>query len=195
MPRSFVYKVGREGSDIRDEDLIRAVLEGGPEHYRPFVQAYGQYIYRTVYAVLQSPHDAEDVTQEVLLQIYRSLPEYRMEGLKTWITRIAVNRAIDHKRKMQRQQETIQDHDQLVRQDTAPAAESEAIREVHRQQVRQLIEQLPSNYREVVSAYYMEGKTYEQIATETGLEIKSVESRLYRARHWIKQRWRKEDLE
>jgi len=175
--------------------LIRAVLEGGPEQFRPFVQAYGQYIYRTVFAVLQSPHDAEDVTQEVLLQIYRFLPEYRMEGLKTWMTRIAVNRAIDCKRKKMRQPESIQDHDHLDGQDFVPDAESEAIRAVSRQQVRQLIDQLPSNYREVVSAYYMEGKSYEQIATETGLEIKSVESRLYRARNWIKQRWRREDFE
>lgn len=161
------------------------------------MQAYGHYIYRTVFAVLQSPHDAEDVTQEVLLQIYRSLPEYRMEGLKTWITRIAVNRAIDYKRKQMRRPESIQEHAliDLERQTTVPAAEAEAIQVVHRQHIRHLVEQLPANYREVVSAYYLEGKSYEQIATETGLEMKSVESRLYRARNWIKRRWRKEDFE
>lgn len=64
-----------------------------------------------------------------------------------------------------------------------------------RRQLREQVEQLPANYREVVTAYYMEDKSYEQIAAETGLERKSVESRLYRARSWMKRNWRKEDFE
>lgn len=175
--------------------------EGGPEHYGPFVQAYGPYIYRTVFAVLHSPHDAEDVTQEVLLQIYRSLPDCRLDGLKTWITRIAVNRAIDFKRSKARRPEELSDSEAMsekMHDDAAaamPAAELVAIKQADRRQVRERVEEMPENYREVINAYYMEDKSYEQIAAETGLERKSVESRLYRARSWMKRRWRKEDFE
>lgn len=174
--------------------------EGGPEHYGPFVQAYGPYIYRTVFAVLHSPHDAEDITQEVLLQIYRSLPDCRLDGLKTWITRIAVNRAIDFKRSKARRPEELSDSEAMserMHEDTAavPAAELVAIEQADRQQVRERVEEMPGNYRKVVTAYYMDDKSYEQIAAETGLERKSVESRLYRARSWMKRHWRKEDFE
>lgn len=175
--------------------------EGGPEHYGPFVQAYGPYIYRTVFAVLHSPHDAEDITQEVLLQIYRSLPDCRLDGLKTWITRIAVNRAIDFKRSKARRPEELSDSEAMsekMHDDAAaamPAAELVAIKQAHRRQVRERVEEMPENYREVINAYYMEDKSYEQIAAETGLERKSVESRLYRARSWMKRHWRKEDFE
>ena len=174
--------------------------KGGPEQYGPFVQAYGPYIYRTVFAVLHSPHDAEDVTQEVLLQIYRSLPSCRLDGLKTWITRIAVNRAIDFKRSRARRPEELTDReemsDKLHEDDVSmPAAEQVAILQEGRQQVRERVEEMPANYREVINAYYMEDKSYEQIAAETGLERKSVESRLYRARSWMKRHWRKEDFE
>lgn len=183
---------------------------GGPEEYRPFVQAYGSYIYRTVYAVLQSPHDAEDVTQEVLLQIYRSLPNCRLDGLKTWMTRIAVNRAIDYKRRRTRRPEQLlgdreepdllsgvnRPLDQAVRDaSTAPAAEEIAMTEERRRFLRERVSGMPNHYREVVEAFYMEDKSYEQIAVETGLERKSVESRLYRARSWMKRHWRKEDFE
>lgn len=198
LPCTSSIGVEKEGNEIRDigqKDWIQAVLEGGPEHFRPFVQAYGPYIYRTVFAVLQSPHDAEDVTQEVLLQIYRSLPEYRMEGWKTWITRIAVHRAIDYKRMKMRRPEMFQDSELLEGQAAAPDAETEALQRVQRQQVHALIDQLPPNYREVIAAYYIEDKSYEEIAEATGLEKKSVESRLYRARNWIKRRWRREDFE
>ncbi len=175
--------------------------EGGPEHYGPFVQAYGPYIYRTVFAVLHSPHDAEDITQEVLLQIYRSLPDCRLDGLKTWITRIAVNRAIDFKRSKARRPEELSDSEAMsekMHDDDAaamPAAELVAIKQADRRQVRERVEEMPENYREVINAYYMEDKSYEQIAAETGLERKSVESRLYRARSWMKRHWRKEDFE
>ncbi|WP_337102279.1 RNA polymerase sigma factor [Paenibacillus sp. YIM B09110] len=194
--------MGKEESDIQDTDWIKAVQSGGPEHYRPFVQAYGSYIYKTVYAVLHSPHDAEDVTQEVLLQIYRSLPECRLDGLKTWITRIAVNRAIDYKRSRARKPEELYEseanlrtEEQLHDDSNVPAAESIALEQEHLRHIRERVDELPGNYREVVTAYYMEDKSYEQIAVETGLERKSVESRLYRARSWMKKHWRREDFE
>ncbi|WP_424769091.1 RNA polymerase sigma factor [Paenibacillus sp. sgz302251] len=195
-----VYIIGKEGSDIQDEDWIKAVQSGGPEQYRPFVQAYGPYIYRTVFAVLHSPHDAEDVTQEVLLQIYRSLPDCRLDGLKTWITRIAVNRAIDFKRSRARRPEALSDGEQMSERAQEertglPAAEIVAMELEDRRQIREKVDMLPDNYREVVTAYYIEDKSYEQIAAETGLEHKSVESRLYRARSWMKRHWRKEDFE
>lgn len=174
---------------------------GGPEHYRPFVKAYGPYIYKTVYAVLHSPHDAEDVTQEVLLQVYRSLPECRLDGLKTWVTRIAVNRAIDFKRSKARKPEELYESEPdmpAVPADAGgavPAAETVALEQESIRHIRERVDELPDNYREVVTAFYMEDKTYEQIAAETGLERKSVESRLYRARSWMKRNWRKEDFE
>lgn len=77
----------------------------------------------------------------------------------------------------------------------SPAAESVAIRQEELRQVQAKVNELPDNYRGVVTAFYIEEKTYEQIATETGLERKSVESKLYRARSWMKRHWRKEDFE
>ncbi|CAM3506385.1 sigma-70 family RNA polymerase sigma factor [Paenibacillus lupini] len=191
---------GREESEIQDEQWITAIKNGGPEAFQSFVDEYGPYLYRTVYAVIRSPHDAEDVTQEALLQIYRSLPEFRMDGLKTWITRIAVNKAIDWKRSRMRKPEELMESitgleaEGIMTERGLPVEASVMEREEQRH-VREQVEQLPDNYREVVTAYYMENKSYEEIAAQTGLEKKSVESRLYRARNWIKRHWRKEDFE
>lgn len=205
--RRTSISAGREGSAIHDEAWLIAVRDGGPEQYRPFVQAYGAYIYRAAYAVLQSPHDAEDVTQEVLLLIYRALPNYRMDGLKTWITRIAVNRAIDYKRSKARRPEQLMEQGAVDAQSSGyqadgmlsalphPAAEDMVMKQQERAYLHAKVRELPENYREVVNAFYIEEKSYEQIAAETGLERKSVESRLYRARNWMKRHWRKEDFE
>ncbi|WP_127497821.1 RNA polymerase sigma factor [Paenibacillus glycanilyticus] len=191
---------GREESEIQDEQWITAIKNGGPAAFQIFVDEYGPYIYRTVFAVIRSPHDAEDVTQEALLQIYRSLPEFRMDGFKTWITRIAVNKAIDWKRsRMRKPEELVGSLTGLEAEgmitERGLAVETAVIDREEQRQVREQVEQLPDNYREVVTAYYMENKSYEEIAVQTGLEKKSVESRLYRARNWIKRHWRKEDFE
>ncbi|MCK9861896.1 sigma-70 family RNA polymerase sigma factor [Paenibacillus sp. ATY16] len=191
---------GREESEIQDEQWITAIKNGGPAAFQIFVDEYGPYIYRTVFAVIRSPHDAEDVTQEALLQIYRSLPEFRMDGFKTWITRIAVNKAIDWKRsRMRKPEELVESLTGLEAEgmitERGLAVETAVIDREEQRQVREQVEQLPDNYREVVTAYYMENKSYEEIAVQTGLEKKSVESRLYRARNWIKRHWRKEDFE
>ncbi|WP_367649694.1 RNA polymerase sigma factor [Paenibacillus sp. NEAU-GSW1] len=190
---------GREESEIQDEAWIEAVRNGGPAEFQAFVQAYGPHIYKTVYAVVRSPHDAEDVTQEVLMLIHRSLPDCRLDGFKTWITRIAVNRAIDWKRSKARKPEEPADSHVLADSSniagTGTAAEALALEREGQRQVREQVDRMPDNYREVVTAYYMEEKSYEEIAAETGLERKSVESRLYRARNWMKKNWRKEDFE
>ncbi|WP_244226543.1 RNA polymerase sigma factor [Paenibacillus protaetiae] len=176
-------------------------MEGGPAAYEPFVLEYGPYIYRTVFAVLRTPQDAEDVTQEVLLQIYRSLPAYRNEGLKTWMTRIAVNKAIDYKRYKARRpdmdagDEAAQEESAAYRHGLLPTTEEQVLEREKRDRMRLRIAELPETYKEVVVAYYIEDKSYEQIAGETGLERKSVESRLYRARSWMKKHWQKEDFE
>ncbi|MFC4778956.1 RNA polymerase sigma factor [Paenibacillus sp. GCM10023252] len=193
-------RAGREESEIQSEAWVQAIREGGPEQFELLVQTYGAYIYRTVYAVLRSPHDAEDITQEVLLKIYRSLPDCRLDGFKTWMTRIAVNRAIDFKRSRARRPEELMDEpvqqvDIAKSSAGAPAVDEQVLEREEQRLVREQVAQLPDNYREVVTAYYMEHKSYEEIATQYGLERKSVESRLYRARSWMKRHWRKEDFE
>lgn len=169
--------------------------------------AYHAHVYRTAFAVLHHQQDAEDVTQEVFMQIYRALPEYRNQGLKTWIIRITVNRAIDARRKKKRQQEQIlaEPDETIPTEQTnyseersrapSPSAELEHLRQERQQFINDELNQLPTNYKDVIQAFYMDEKTYEQIAQETGIEKKSVESRLYRARLWMKRHWRKEDFE
>ena len=148
---------------------------------------------------MRSPHDAEDITQEVLLQIYRSLPECRLDGFKTWMTRIAVNKAIDWKRsKARKPEELVESMSKLEEQNAATGAmpaEEAVLQGESQRQITKQIDSLPDNYREVITAYYMDHKSYEEIAAQTGLERKSVESRLYRARNWIRRHWRKEDFE
>ncbi|WP_233277684.1 RNA polymerase sigma factor [Paenibacillus durus] len=175
--------------------MIERICRGDGSAFREFVDTHSQHIYKVAYSVLRDAKAAEDTAQEAFLQIYKSLPNYRFEGLKTWITRIALHKAIDEKRRRDRMKQRLcADESEL---EFAPSGSedipSAVIRRDRNDRLRSEIKRLPEGYREVVTAYYLEHKNYEQIAAEFGITLKSVESRLYRARHWIRNHWKKEE--
>lgn len=192
-----VYCTERRGRTIIEEtEWIERSIAGEAEAFRCLMDKYGPYLFHVVYSVLRSTKDAEDVTQEVLLKIYASLPQYRHQGLKTWMTRIAVNKAIDFKRAMERKREQLSDEmEQHVPTDNVYSLEDEVLNKQQQQKIRDYLDHMPVNYRDVVVAFYMEEKTYQEIAAEQGVALKTVESKLYRAKQWIRKHWKEEDWE
>lgn len=196
----LLYVEGRE-SEIIEQEWINKIYTGGAAAYKDFVNAYYEHVYRTAYAVLHHHQDAEDVTQEVFVQIYRALPEYRNQGLKTWITRITVNRAIDARRKLARQKVTVAQDEQWIEDHAQQAdynehsTEQKIMLQERKAFIQEELERVPEHYKDVIHAFYIDEKSYEEIAKQLSLEKKSVESRLYRARLWLKRHWRREDFE
>lgn len=196
-PVSSIRREGR-GSTIREEAWIARIVSGDADAFRELVDKYGNYLFQAVYGVLRSTKDAEDVTQEALLKIYASLPQYRYQGLKTWLTRIAVNKAIDFKRSQERKKEDLTD-DWEGRTPLEPLqnspVEAQIIRRERSTYVRERLDCLPENYRDVVVAFYIEEKSYQQIAEEQQVAIKTVESKLYRAKQYMRKVWKEEEWE
>lgn len=175
--------------------MIREICRGNSDIFRQFVEKYSQQVYKVTYSVLRDAKEAEDAAQETFLQIYKSLPEYRYQGLKTWITRIALHKAIDAKRKRDRRREQSSDNDILIH--LTPAVDEDilsgVVRRERKKHLWQEVNHLPPAHRDVVIAFYLENKNYEQIAAENGVTLKTVESRLYRARQWIRTHWKEEE--
>ncbi|MFB6799912.1 sigma-70 family RNA polymerase sigma factor [Peribacillus butanolivorans] len=177
------------------DELVEKVRGGNDHAFRILIETYKETIFRTVYSVLRNQKDAEDVTQEVFIKIYTSLPQYKNQGFKTWITRIAVNHAIDLKRKRERQKE--ESHEvQTSEAHLGLSDDVEAVffRNEKRKQVLRKLNDLPEGYRDVVYGYYIQEKTFQQIAEEQKIQVKSVEVKLYRARNWMRKHWKEEDF-
>ncbi|MEH7223351.1 sigma-70 family RNA polymerase sigma factor [Bacillus sp. JJ1566] len=180
---------------MTDKVLIEKAIAGDEHAFRLLVEKYKNLVFKAIYPVLRHEKDAEDAAQEVFLKIYYALPQYSAQGFKTWITRIAVNHAIDVKRKKQRQQEIILEPDDL------PALSSSEetvviplLRKEQRELVKNRLDDMPANYRKVIEAYYIAEKSYKQIADEQQVEVKTVETKLYRARNWMKKHWKEDDF-
>ncbi|WML24029.1 sigma-70 family RNA polymerase sigma factor [Neobacillus sp. OS1-33] len=188
-------KKGKGERTINEEALIEKVLDGNDHAFRLLVEKYRNDVFRTIFAVLRDQKEAEDAAQEVFMKIYLSLPQYQNQGFKTWITRIAVNQAIDIKRKQVRRREEVAEELELPLVGTAKdSVEKEIIETDRRRLVRRKLDELPDNYRDVIYGFYIAEKSYQQMAEEQNVQVKTIEMKLYRARHWMKRNWKEDDF-
>ncbi|MBY0122206.1 RNA polymerase sigma factor [Bacillus sp. S/N-304-OC-R1] len=187
--------VRKGGRAISDQVLIQKVKSGNDHAFRLLVEKYRSDLFRTIYAVLRDQKEAEDATQEVFIKIYTSLSQYENQGFKTWITRIAVNHAIDVKRKRNRLQEDIIDLAEYSTLGTPKeSVETELIHKEKVFRIREKLHEMPENYRHVIYDFYIAEKTYGQMAEEQNVGIKTIETKLYRARTWMRKHWKEDDF-
>lgn len=171
------------------------MLSGNDHAFRLLVEKYRNDVFRTIFAVLRDQKEAEDAAQEVFMKIYTSLPHYQNQGFKTWITRIAVNHAIDVKRKqVSRREDVAEDLEQQLVGTPKDSVEKEIIALDRRRLVRKKLDELPENYRDVIYGFYIAEKSYQQMAEEQNVQVKTIETKLYRARSWMKKNWKEDDF-
>ncbi|MDR4318437.1 RNA polymerase subunit sigma [Niallia circulans] len=159
------------------------------------VEKHRDYLFRSIYSVLKDQKEAEDATQEVFIKIYTSLPKYENQGFKTWITRIAINHAIDMRRKKQRRKEEMAEElESHIGGSQTDDVELEVLRRERQRLVQKRLEEVPANYRDVIYGFYIQEKSYQEMAAEQNVQVKTIETKLYRARLWIKTHWKEEEF-
>ncbi|MFD1138726.1 RNA polymerase sigma factor [Paenibacillus urinalis] len=190
--RGRLFKWGRRREAIDEASLIDQILKGDHAKFREIIDRYGRHVYQVTYSVLHQAQDAEDAAQEAFIQVFKSLPQYRSEGFKTWITRIALHKAIDLKRKLNRREaEVVGREDEVVQMaDHQADIIHQLLKKERKETLLHKISSLPAQHRDIIVDFYLKEKNYEQIAEESQIAIKTVESRLYRARQWIRAHWK-----
>jgi RNA polymerase sigma-70 factor (ECF subfamily) len=136
------------------------------------------------------PEDAEDLAQDVFLSVFRGLEGFKGEAqFTTWLYRIAWNRCADwlrRNRKPGRREMRLEEADDVADGRADPAAE--ALGKDARHRLRQEIDGLEEHYRSVVELSCIQGLSYAQVGAALGLPVKTVETRLYRARRLLRER-------
>jgi RNA polymerase sigma-70 factor (ECF subfamily) len=137
--------------------------------------------------MLSSDVDAEDVTQDVLLQVVRKLPSFRGESaFPTWLHRVTVNAALSHRRREAVRQEHGLAHSLDARGQggagRVPGPEAQVLSLEARQLIQRAIDSLPPAYRTVFLLADVEGLPNADIAERLDMALAAVKSRLHRAR-------------
>ncbi len=179
-----------------DDALVTALCQGADDAYEILLQRYQQPVYNLVYRLMNDPSDASDIVQEVFLKVFKNIGSFRgNSSLKTWVYRIAVNEAYNHRRWFSRHQrrevalgpeEGLRTYaDSLADNSRTPfdqAADHETFA-----LVEAALEKLNPKFRAVVVLRDIEDLSYEEIAAVLDVSIGTVKSRILRGREALRK--------
>ena len=181
----------------REEDaLVTALSQGSDEAYEILIQRYQQPVYSLVCRLMNDPGDAPDIVQEVFLKVFRNIGSFRgNSSLKTWIYRIAVNEAYNHRRwfcRHQRQEVALGSEEATASHtggmaDPARSPFEQAADHETRALVEQALEKLNPKFRAAVVLRDIEDLNYEDIATVLEVSLGTVKSRILRGREALRK--------
>jgi RNA polymerase sigma factor (sigma-70 family) len=177
-----------------DEALIRAFLSGTVPAYEELVRRYSRPIFNFVYRMTGNYEDANDLAQDVFVQIYRSLPSARTDmPFKPWLYVIARNKCLDFiKRKRPLLFTDVEGDDENGEgiaarvQDTDPLPDELAERHDLQRVLQEAIAELPPKYRQVVVMRYASELSFDEISTALGLPENTVKTHFHRAKAMLR---------
>jgi RNA polymerase sigma factor (sigma-70 family) len=160
-----------------------AAPEWTPPSWDDLVRQHSARVYRLAYRLTGNMHDAEDLTQEVFVRVFRSLPSYTPGTFEGWLHRITTNLFLDMARRRQRIRfEGLGDQAVGLLRDGEPTP-AQAFDARHLDtDVQQALEALAPEYRAAVVLCDIEGLSYEEIAATLGVKLGTVRSRIHRGR-------------
>ena len=182
---------------VPEEDvLVTALCQGVEEAYEILIQRYQQPVYNLVCRLLNDPSDACDIVQEVFLKVFRNIGSFRgNSSLKTWIYRIAVNEAYNHRRwfsRHQRQEIAMGAEEGMLSYENSLADPGrtpfdQAADHETRALVEAALEKLNAKFRAAVVLRDIEDLSYEEIATVLDVSLGTVKSRILRGREALRK--------
>jgi RNA polymerase sigma-70 factor, ECF subfamily len=148
--------------------------------------------HRRVHAIClrmtQNASDAEDLTQEVFIHLFRTIGSFRGDSaFTTWLHRLTVNQVLMHFRKRKVRPELTTKDGTLPTQISSAAIDATRMRVVDRILLSEIIAKLPDGYREAVVLHDIEGLQHHEIAARKGRSVGTSKSQLHKAKAMLRQ--------
>lgn len=176
----------------KEVHLIEKAASGHEESFAKLVDIYKNYIFAIILNFVKDYSEVENIAQEVFLQIYVSLPDFDHRNFKGWIGRIATNKSIDfiRRKKAKFDDELLEDEelDKMTR-NTNENPEVRLLEKEKQEELRNMLKDIPEIYRITLEKFYFQEKSYETIAQEEDVTVKTIASRLYRGKNILKEKW------
>jgi RNA polymerase sigma factor (sigma-70 family) len=178
------YATGEPAEESLTPDQVQ---EDAPQWELPsweeIVRTHSARVYRLAYRLTGNQHDAEDLTQEVFVRVFRSLSSYTPGTFEGWLHRITTNLFLDGARRKQRIRFEGLADDMAQRLPGTELSPAQAWDERHLDSdVQDALRALPPDYRAAVVLCDIEGFSYEEIAATLGVKLGTVRSRIHRGR-------------
>ncbi len=169
-----------------DNHLAERIRSGDAGGYPVLIDRFGRAVFSTICRIVGSREDAEELTQDVFLKVFDHIGHYRGESsLSTWIYRIAYNHAISALRKNKRRGVSV-GGDILEKQaaDESPPMERKD-GEASLAALEKALARLPADEAMLITLFYYDDKSVEELSCITGLSLSNVKVKLHRIRKKI----------
>lgn len=159
-----------------------------PPSWEQIVQEHSARVYRLAYRLTGNQHDAEDLTHDVFIRVFRSLHSYRPGTFEGWLHRITTNLFLDRMRRKQRIRFDALSDESTAKLPSRGAGPEQHFEDTHfDDDVQRALDALAPDFRAAVVLCDIEGLSYEEISEVLGIKLGTVRSRIHRGRSQLRQ--------
>ncbi len=166
-------------------EIIKGCQKGKPDLQRDLYNMFSSKMYGVCLQYCKDQTEAEDCLQEGFIKVFTNIKKYRFEGsFEGWVRRIMVNTTIE----LFRKKKPVISIDDVVLVKLENETLEEDVSEISREEIFEIVKELPPKYRMVFNLYTLDGLSHKEIAKTMDITVGTSKSNLSRARKWIKDR-------
>ncbi|MFD2707073.1 RNA polymerase sigma factor [Salibacterium lacus] len=176
---------------MNDHDMVEQARSGNNQAFQELIAKHYRTVQKFAHQIGVNRSEVEDITQDVFLNVYRSLSSFTGNTFTTWLYAVTLNAARDHMRREKRQRRNVEAV--MEKRTTKPYAElgsSEASWELH-----DMILRLEEKYRIPLILHYFHEQSFKEIGEVLEKSETAVKTRVMRARKQLKKEWEKVGVE
>ena len=159
-----------------------------PPSWEEIVEQHSARVYRLAYRLTGNPHDAEDLTHDVFIRVFRSLHSFQPGTFEGWLHRITTNVFLDKMRRKQRIRFDALSDESAARLPTREAGPEATFDATHfDDDVQRALDALSPDFRAAVVLCDIEGLSYEEVAATLNIKLGTVRSRIHRGRAQLRE--------
>ncbi len=175
---------------LEERHLVELLKEGDEKAFRAMVETWQDMVYNTSLGIVQNASDAEDIAQEVFIQVHQSIGSFKGDSkLSTWLYRITITKSLDLERRKKRKKrfafvKSLFGDDNQVTVHPPDFNHPGVLmdRKEDASKLFQAIKQLPENQRIAFTLHKVEGLSYQEVSDVMQTTVSSVESLMHRAK-------------
>jgi len=172
-----------------DRALVSAVTGGDLKAFKLLIKQHERLVAHMVSRLIDRDEDREELCQDVFLKVYEKIAEFNFQSkLSTWIGTIAYRQGINHLRKKKIELSDTEEDSFEARFIASENPEEELADNDMDEWVMKMVDQLPVQYKTVLTLYHVDGMSYPEIGSITGMPEGTVKNYLFRARNLLKEK-------
>ena len=176
--------------------LIEQLKQGDEAAFKTIVDTWQNMVYNTALGIVQNAEDAEDITQEVFVQVFQSISSFKGDAkFSTWLYRIAVTKSLDHERRKKRKKRFAfvrslfgEDSEIVIHPPDFHHPGVALDKKEDAATLFSVIRDLPENQRIAFTLHKLEGLSYQEVSEVMKTTVSSVESLMHRAKNNLKKK-------